>query len=92
MKERKTGGETDLHTAPDPILALEDADPVPGLILLAGGRAPEKDPPLVEEAPLDEDLPAQGTGTDGLLLEGGALVLLHHLAAVPLDLGLLEKQ
>lgn len=86
------GGETDPTIVPDPTLALGDADPVPGLTLLAGGRAPEKDPLLVEEAPRDADPPAQGIDTDVLLLEGGALVLLHHLAAVPPVLGLLEKQ
>lgn len=83
---------TDPTTAPALILALGGVDPVPGLTLLVEGRAPEEDSPLVEEAPPDVHPPARDTDIDVLLFEGGALVLLHHLAAVLLVLGLLEKQ
>lgn len=83
---------TDPTTAPALILALGGVDPVLGRTLLAEGRAPEEDPPLAEEAPPDVGPPAPDTDIDVLLFEGGALVLLHHLAAVLLVLDLLEKQ
>lgn len=82
---------TDPTIAPAPILALGGVDPVQGLTLLAEGKAQEDDLPHVEEAHPDVDPPALDTDIDVLLLEGGALVLLHRLAAVPPVLGLLEK-
>lgn len=83
---------TDPTTALALILAPGGVDPVPGLILLVEGRAPEDDCPLAEEVPPDVDPPAQGTDIGVLQFEGDALVLLRHLVAVPLALGLLEKQ
>lgn len=85
-------GEIDPTTAPALILGLGGVGHVQGLTLLVEGRAPEEDYRHVVEAHLDVDPPALDTDIDVLLFEGGALVLHHHLAAVLLALGLLEKQ
>lgn len=91
-KGRKTAGGKDLPIAPILIPALAGDAPVQGLTLLVEGRVPEGECLLVAEAHLDVGPPAPDTDIDVPLCAGGALVLLHHLAAVLLVPARLKKQ
>lgn len=93
-KGRKTAGGKDLTIALVLIPALAGDVLVQGLTPLVEGRVPEGECLLVAEAHLDvgPPAPAPDTDIDVPLFAGGALVLLHHLAAVLRVLALLKKQ
>lgn len=91
-KERRTARRRDLTTAPDLIPALADDAPVPGLTPLVEGRVPGGGCLHVEGVPPDVAPPAPDIDIGALLCAGGALALLHHLAAALQALAHLKKQ
>lgn len=92
MNGRRTPGGKDLTTAPAHIPALADDAPVLDLIPLVEDKVPEGECLPVEGVPPDVAPPAPDTDTGAPLSAGGALALLHPLAAAPQALAHLKRQ